>query len=168
MFRFLKRRKNTSKKILKSDPRLNSDLIGVNRGKRRKRKNEPMVLEEAPDIYSELEKLVVGLNFNHILIERIRVFRSRGSKAYARARIWAFPRIWQKALSLPAHYIIEVLSERFDHLSYEDKQRVLIHELMHIPKNFSGSLVSHRGRFHSIDHRTVEKLFNIYKRNCNN
>lgn len=119
----------------------------------------------APDVFNKLEKLVTRLGLNHIILERIKVFRSFGSVSSSRARIWAFPRIWQKALNLPPHYIIEVLSEKFDCLSEDDKKRVLIHELLHIPKNFSGSLVSHRGRFHRINHRTVEKLFNVYKKN---
>jgi len=42
-------------------------------------------------------------------------------------------------------------------------QSVIIHELMHIPKNFSGALVPHRGIHKRIDHRAVEKLFQMYK-----
>ena len=60
-------------------------------------------------------------------------------------------------------HVIEVLSHHFDHLSDDDKTRVIIHELMHIPKNFSGALVPHRGRHTRIDHRTVERLFQAYK-----
>lgn len=126
----------------------------------RKKSRKPVEWLEAPDVYKDLENIVNSLNLPHIVLERIKVFRSTGSKAYARARIWAFPRIWQQALNLPPHYIIEVLAEKYDHLSPDDKKRVLIHELMHIPKNFSGSLVCHRGRFHRINNRTVEKLFN--------
>lgn len=126
-----------------------------------KHKNEVSWFE-ALDIQKDLIEIINILNLTHIDSNRIKTFRSTGSKAYARARIWAFPRIWQQALNLPAYYIIEVLSERFDHLDSDDKKRVLIHELMHIPKNFSGSLVAHRGRYHSISSRTVEKLFSIY------
>ena len=67
------------------------------------------------------------------------------------------------ALKLPPYYVIEVLSHHFDHLSDDDKTRVIIHELMHIPKNFSGALVPHRGVHKRIDHRTVETLFKLYK-----
>ncbi len=119
----------------------------------------------ANDIHKGLSLLVETLGFSHVNMKYIRAFRSFGSKSRARARIWSFPKIWQLALDLPPYYVIEVLSEKFDHLSSDDKAKVLIHELMHIPKNFSGALVPHRGRFHRIDHRTVDKLFNMYKKN---
>ncbi|MBI5465136.1 metallopeptidase [Candidatus Gottesmanbacteria bacterium] len=99
---------------------------------------------------------------SHIDSRRVICFRSRGSSSRARARIWSFPRVWQQALKLPAYYIIEVIDKHFDKLSKKDKDRVLIHELLHIPKNFSGSLVPHRGRNHRIDSRKVEELFKIY------
>lgn len=118
----------------------------------------------AHDIHKGLSLLVSALDFSHIKMKNIKAFRSFGSKSNARARIWSFPKIWQLALDLPPFYVIEVLSEKFDHLSADDKAKVLIHELMHIPKNFSGALVPHRGRYHRIDHRTVEKLFNMYKK----
>lgn len=94
---------------------------------------------------------------------RIVCMRSFGATSRARARIWGFPKIWQMALKTKPHYIIEVLSHHFDRLSDDDKTRVIIHELMHIPKNFSGALVPHRGRYKRIDHRTVEVLFKEYK-----
>lgn len=133
--------------------------------KRRAKKNVPVEWIPAPDIASMLSEIVPVLEMEHVDLAKIKTFRSTGSKAYARARIWAFPRIWQQALNLPPHYVIEVISEKFDHLPDNDKKRVLIHELMHIPKNFSGSLVSHRGRFHAINHRTVEKKFSDYIKN---
>lgn len=140
-------------------------IFSLKRKRRVSSKKQPTEVnwEEASDIHRQLKQIITTLSLTHINIERIRTFRSYGSKAYARARIWSFPRIWQQALNLPAYYIIEVLSERFDHLSLDDKKRVLIHELMHIPKSFSGSLVAHRGRYHTINSRTVEKLFNMYK-----
>jgi len=44
---------------------------------------------------------------------------------------WA--KIWQGVLNLPPSYTIEVISEIFDRMPPEDKERTLIHELMHIP-----------------------------------
>ena len=115
---------------------------------------------DAPDIKKNLRDLVDELKMVHINLQRIVCFRSFGSSSRARARIWSFPRIWQQALNLPAYYIIEVLSEKYDQLNKDDKKRVLIHELMHIPKNFSGSLISHKSRWSRITTREVERLFN--------
>ena len=115
--------------------------------------------QPAPDITKELNLLVKSLDLVYIDPKRIISFRSVGSTSRARARIWSLPRVWQMALNVPAHYVIEVLSEKFDHLSEDDRRRVLIHELMHIPKTFSGALVPHNGRFHAINHKTVEQLF---------
>ncbi|MBI3379198.1 metallopeptidase [Candidatus Gottesmanbacteria bacterium] len=115
--------------------------------------------QKAPDIDSEVKNLCQKLDFSYIDPKRIICFRSFGSSSRARARIWSFPKVWQLALKLPPHYVIEVLSLHFDHLSTDDKKRVLIHELMHIPKNFSGSLLPHRGRGRRIDSRNVEQLF---------
>ena len=121
---------------------------------------------DAKDIKKDVKKIVDGLGFKYIDCKRIICFRSEGSTSRARARIWSFPKVWQQALVLPPHYVIEVLSQHFDKLSYDDKTRVLIHELLHIPKNFSGSLVPHKGRHNNIDSRRVEKLFQMYKNNC--
>lgn len=89
--------------------------------------------------------------------------RGTGSTGRAIARIWSLPRPWQMALKISPQYIIEVIAERFDRLSPDDQDRTLIHELMHIPKTFSGALVSHRGRSHRIDRRTVEVLYQKYR-----
>lgn len=115
---------------------------------------------DAPDIKEEIKKIVENLKMDYINIDRLICFRSFGSSSRARARIWSFPRIWQQALNLPSYYIIEVLSEKYDKLSSDEKKKVLIHELMHIPKNFSGSLVPHKSRYLKINLKTVNKLFN--------
>lgn len=118
--------------------------------------------DKASDIHAEIKVIIKRLNLNFIESERVVCFRSFGSTSRARARIWALPRVWQQALNVRPHYVLEVLSEKFDSLSLDDRRRVLIHELMHIPKSFSGSLVPHRGRYHAINHRTVEQLFREY------
>lgn len=119
--------------------------------------------KKAPDVQKEIKSLVNKLALGHIDSKRTICFRSFGSKSRARARIWGFPRVWQKALGVEAHYVIEVLSERFDRLSSEEKKKILIHELLHIPKNFSGSLLPHRSRGGRRIGREVEKLFRRYK-----
>ena len=118
----------------------------------------------APDIHKQLKTITKKLALKHIDPHRLVCFRSHGSTSRARARIWSLPRVWQLGLKLKPHYVIEVISHYFDELSVDDQTRVLIHELMHIPKNFSGALLSHRhGKHHRIDHKTVESLFQQYK-----
>lgn len=118
-----------------------------------------MIFKKAPDIQTRLSYLIKKLNLSHIDPERIVAFRSQGSKSRARARIWSFPRIWQQALDVAPHYCIEVLSEKFDSLSKTDQTKVLIHELLHIPKTFSGALLNHRSRGRRLDQKEVEKYF---------
>lgn len=118
----------------------------------------------ASDIKKRLVRIQNKLKLEHIDINRIICFRSTGSRSRAYARIWAFPRIWQMALNLPSYYCLEILSEKFDRLNENDKTKVLLHELLHIPKNFSGALLPHRGRGKVvINHRSVEKLFKKLK-----
>jgi len=102
-----------------------------------------MIWEKAPDLQKRVDRLVTTLNLAYIQPQRIIVFRSYGSKSKARARIWSLPRIWQQALKVKPHYCLEVLSERFDHLRFDVQEKIFIHELSHIPKNFSGSLLPH-------------------------
>lgn len=111
----------------------------------------------APEIKSELKRIVVSLGMIYIKVDNLVPFRSHGSKSRAVARIWSLPRIWQLALNKEAHYCIEVVSERFDKLSQVDKEKVLIHELLHVPKNFSGALLPHRHRSRKIDRKTIDR-----------
>ena len=121
-----------------------------------------MLFEAAPDIQKRINKIVDILDLTHMKPQNVICMRSYKSKARAYARIWSLPRIWQKALGVDAHYILEVLSERFDKQSSQDQDRTLIHELMHIPKTFSGALVPHTCFGKKIDRRSVEKLYLVY------
>ena len=121
-----------------------------------------MEWKNAEDIKKDINEIVNKLNLDYIDCKRVICFRSQGSSSRARARIWNFPRVWQQALKLPPHYIIEVLSQYFDKLSRDDQRRVLIHEILHIPRNFSGSLLPHRGRGRRLD-KEVERLYRMYK-----
>lgn len=122
-----------------------------------------MILSLAPDIKKIVNQVQAKLKIPYIDTKRIICFRSHGATARARARIWGFPNIWQMALKLPAYYCLEVISEKFDYLGPEDKIRIIIHELLHIPKNFSGALLPHRGRGKvKIDAKTVEQIFKNY------
>ena len=103
-----------------------------------------MELHPAPDVARRVGFLARQLNLEYIKAKNIVCFRSTGATSRARARIWSLPKIWQMALGVEAHYCVEVLSQYFDRMSLDDQERVLIHELLHIPKNFSGALVPHR------------------------
>ena len=100
--------------------------------------------EVAPDVQKDLEEIVRLLpdDFAHVDPRRVVCFRSRGSTAKIYARIWSLPGIWQAALGIEAHYVIEVV-ERYDRQPKEEQEKTLLHELMHIPKTFSGALVPH-------------------------
>lgn len=103
------------------------------------------------------------LDLTWIPKDRVFCFRSYSSKAKAYARIWGFSKIWQMALSQKPAYSLEVLSQHFDKLSYDEQDKVLLHELTHIPRNFSGSLVPHykkRGKRNF--HDKVDQLFDHY------
>lgn len=128
-----------------------------------KKKNLKFSWTEAPDIKSRALRLVDALQMDSILFERLFFFRSEGSKSRAYARTWGLPKIWQNALDVEPAYIIEVISHYFDKLSVRDQDKVILHELTHIPKNFSGALVPHtrrrKGSFHHKLDELVEKYF---------
>lgn len=106
----------------------------------------PITYMPAEDVRELVKELVSTLSLSHINIEHVMCFRSKGSRSRRGiARCYALSKIWQRALNLPPQYIIEVISERFDSLSEENKIRVIIHELLHIPKAFGGGLRPHQG-----------------------
>ena len=112
----------------------------------------------APEIKKQVNLLIKKLGFDHIKPERIYCIRSFDAKTRAIARIWGMAKLFSEVVGIPPHYIIEVNSKRFDKLSPRDKMKTLVHELMHIPKTFSGALLSHRGPYHRINDREVEKI----------
>lgn len=93
---------------------------------------------------------------------RVFTYSSTGAKTRAYARIWGLAKIWQGTLNIDPAYIVEVISERFDKLTDKEKDKVLIHELSHVPKNFSGALIPHthkrKGSFRDI----LRKLYADY------
>lgn len=110
-----------------------------------KRKRTKWEFDVAPDVQARIEDMVRLLpeEFAHVDPQRVVCFRSRGSRARIYARIWSLPRIWQVALGVEAHYVIEVVPA-FDRQSPEGQDHTLLHELMHIPKTFNGNLVPHK------------------------
>lgn len=112
----------------------------------------------APEIKKQIRILVKQLNFNHIKVNNIHCIRSFDAKTRAYARIWGMAKLFKEVAGIEPHYIIEVNARRFDNLPEREKIKTLIHELMHIPKTFSGALLSHRGPHHEISDREVEKI----------
>jgi predicted metallopeptidase len=115
--------------------------------------------EVAPDVQALLEEIVRLMpdEFGHVDARRVLCYRSRGSVARIYARIWSLPGIWQAALGVEAHYVVEVV-ERFDRASRDERERTILHELMHVPKTFSGALVPHKCFGKSIDCRREGEL----------
>src|SRR3989344_7060195 len=98
---------------------------------------------KAPDIKLRILRLVRDLEMDYIKPRSVYAYRSTLSKTRAYARIWGLPRLWQEVLEIRPTYIVEVLSQHFDNLPERKKDEVILHELTHIPKNFSGALVPH-------------------------
>ncbi len=122
-----------------------------------------MKYQSAPEIKKQIEFLIKQLKMTHIDVERIHCIRSFNAKTRAYARIWGMSKLFYEVAGIKPHYIIEVNAKKFDKLSDREKIKTLIHELLHIPKTFSGALLSHRGRYHRINNQTVEKILKNLK-----
>jgi predicted metallopeptidase len=119
--------------------------------------------EKAPDVKRVIDKVLSVLDLPYINPKQIYCYRTQGSKSRAYARIWSFPKIFQDALQIEPAYVIEVLSRYYDKLSDDEKTKVIIHELLHIPKNFSGALLAHKTRSRNLG-RSADALYKEYKR----
>jgi predicted metallopeptidase len=128
-----------------------------------KLKSQKLEWEEATEVKEEIKHIVAVLDFSYIDHSRIFCYRTNGSKSRAYARIWAFPKIFQTALKMEPAYVIEVLAKYYDKLDNDKQKQVLIHELLHIPKNFSGALLPHRGRNRHLE-KNASQLFKDYKK----
>jgi len=99
----------------------------------------------ATDIKSRVDDIIETLQFDHCRPRDIYCIRSRGSQSRRTiARIHGLGRIWQLAMNIEATYIIEVISEQFDRLSQDGQEKVLVHELLHIPHGFQGGFRHHK------------------------
>jgi predicted metallopeptidase len=121
--------------------------------------------EKAPDVQAIAASVIRALSLDYIDSDRLYFYRSRGSKARrVQARIHGMGRIWFDALGMQPRYIIEVISEEYDQLDKVEREKVVIHELMHIPARFSGGFVPHKGR---INRKSVEKMHKQYAEKSN-
>lgn len=115
---------------------------------------------QAPDIKEESLKIIETLNLKHIHLEHVAFLRSTGSKAkYTLARCHALGKAMQIGMERKkGFYLIEVISEKFDKLPEEEQTKVIIHELMHIPKAFGGGFIHHD----KVHEKSVKEMYNKY------
>ncbi len=113
--------------------------------------------EEIQEIAEEISAML----FPHVKMNRVKCFRSYGSKARGTiARCHTIGKLMQETIGVKTYYGLEFISERFDKLSREEQIKTIIHELMHIPKSFGGGFRHHD---HVCD-KNVNKNFVNYKK----
>ena len=113
--------------------------------------------ELAPDIEKKLRLFARKLKMDYIDLDRVKGVRSFGSTGRGTvARCHALPKVMQLALGIDAHYVIEILTENYNRQSKEEQDKILIHELMHIPETFGGGFRMHRDH---VTRKNVEKLY---------
>ncbi len=117
--------------------------------------------QKADDIQEVAREIVEKLCWNHIKLGDVGFIRSFGSGSRGIiARCHAMGKAMQTALDRKGFYLIEVISERFDKLSEDERIKVVIHELMHIPKCFGGGFIHHN----RVNERNVKQVYEKYKK----
>lgn len=129
----------------------------------------------ADDVKRRSNEIIKIMNWAHIDTENVSYIRSFGSTSRNTiARCHALGKAMQIGMNRKtSFYLIEVIAENFDKLSENEKIKVIIHELMHIPKTFGGGFIHHN----KVNDKTVELQYkkyidlklenNIYKRREN-
>ena len=108
---------------------------------------EELARNAEPSAADMMTKNVVMIDSNKLLSDAIDMMRKHG--------ISQVPVIEKDKL-------VGIVTEEFM-LDADQKKKVLIHELLHIPKNFSGALLPHRTRSRTL-HTVANQLFKEYKR----
>jgi predicted metallopeptidase len=112
--------------------------------------------------HARLQRIVSALGFSHVNPARIFCVRGYGSTSEAWARIWGLPALWQQVLGIGPAYVVEIIEPEFSRLPEDEQDRILIHELLHIPRTFSGAIRPHRTPTFRINRRTVEYYYQRY------
>ncbi len=111
----------------------------------------------------EAVRLIVKLlRLDYIRVDRVKVVRS-SSKSMAYARLWGLSKVLQVGLGTGPYYVIELIDRNFSRLDCSEKVRIVVHELMHVPKTFSGHVRPHNEVFEKELRkylRTLRKLRN--------
>jgi predicted metallopeptidase len=95
------------------------------------------------DLEVVVRRLIELLGLDYIDPDRVFVAVSKGSKSRAYARIWGIPSPFARLGICEPAYVIEVVSENARELDCIGLLKILVHELLHIPKSFSGGLRGH-------------------------
>jgi predicted metallopeptidase len=153
----------TIKKSRETKKRIVRKRLSVPKTTQTKIQESKLGWEKAPDVKRDVTEILKVLDLPYIKGSMIFCYRTNGSKSRSYARIWSFPKIFQDALGLEPAYVIEVLSRYYDKLDPQERIKVLIHELLHIPRNFSGALVPHITQSRHL-HKAADMLFAEYRR----
>src|SRR3989338_5214319 len=125
----------------------------------------PIKYEKADDLQVQINEIARTL-FSHVRVDDVVCLRSFGSTSRGTiARCHALGKAMQLALGRRGFYVIEVINKRFEKLSDVEKIKVLIHELMHIPKSFGGGFKHHDYVCHKNVEIEYERYVNLKKRN---
>ena len=127
---------------------------------RRRKKRMVIRYEPAPGLQKTAEDICARI-FPNVQIDKVKYFRSYGSTSRnCLARCHGLAKIMQEAMECPAYYAIEFITEKFDRLPKEEQIKTIIHELMHIPRNFGGGF-KHHG---FVTEKAVNRMHEQYKR----
>ncbi len=102
-----------------------------------------MVFVRSPELEEALRTLVRLLGLNYVDASRVYGAVSRGSRSTAYARIWGLPSPFVRLGLCEPMYVVELVYENTVGLTCNKLLEVLVHELLHIPRSFSGGLRSH-------------------------
>ena len=102
-----------------------------------------LVFVRSRSLEEALRLLARELGLTHIDGDRVYGAVSRGSRSTAYARIWGLPSPFVRLGLCRPSYVVELVYENARGLGCEELLAVLVHELLHIPRSFSGGLRSH-------------------------
>ncbi|MEE9501920.1 MAG: putative metallopeptidase [Candidatus Aminicenantaceae bacterium] len=126
-----------------------------------KKKKKNIRYEIADDIQERFANIVRTLNLDHIDLDKVVCVRSYGSSTKrVVARCHGMSKVLQIAMRIKAFYVLEFLSERFDKLGDKEQEKTIIHELMHIPKNFGGGFRHHN----LVSNENIKSMQKLYRK----
>ncbi len=108
-----------------------------------KKKSTRIKYVDAPDLMERTVEIVNKLKMHHVDLNRVGCLRSTGSTSKRTiARCHTLGKVMQRVMKSGAYYAIEFL-EPFEKMSKKEQDKVIIHELLHIPKTFGGGFRHH-------------------------